>query len=213
MLKSTKTAEKASSKLGSVLKFIPIDPNAITLLSVILAIMALGIVVLDQGFETIVASFILFIFAFFFDAVDGAVARAKNLVSIKGGFYDGIADRVVEFCLIATLILIYLKISGAYLLSYNMVLVLVSILFFGTCMTSFVKAYSEHQGILKNEEAKKLPGFLERAERSVLLLLAFLMLILGKMQFAEWDLYLVAALSILTFLQRFVLVANFKQKN
>ena len=81
--------------------------------------------------------------------------------------------------------------------------VVVSILFFGTGMTSFVKAYAEHKGILTHEQAEKMPGILERTERSILLLVAFVLLIFGYPQYGIYVLYAVAALSFVTFLQRF----------
>ena len=206
MIKGSKIGKETSTKIGSVLKFLPIHPTSITLISVILAISGFLVIYYERSLVSQMSAFALFLFAFLFDVVDGAIARAKNLVSKKGGFYDGIADRLVEFLLIFSLVIIYSEIFN-----FEMIFVLIAILFFGTGMTSFVKAYSEHQGILKNEEAKKLPGLLERAERSILLLLAMLMIILQQFDYARIDLLAIAALSLITFLQRFVIVASKKE--
>jgi phosphatidylglycerophosphate synthase len=194
MLKSTKTAEKASGFLGKLLGWIPIDPNSITIMSMFIALLAY--MAFDKSIIGKAMTLILFLFAFFFDAIDGAIARAKNKVTKEGAFIDGIADRVVEFFLVLTLL-------QFFPLDKTMQAVVVSILFFGTCMTAFVKAYAEHRGIMKHEDAAKLPGLLERAERSILLLLAFILLSFGQFQYGVYLLYLIAGLSAITFLQRF----------
>ncbi|MGV8176715.1 MAG: CDP-alcohol phosphatidyltransferase family protein, partial [Candidatus Bilamarchaeaceae archaeon] len=137
--------------------------------------------------------FILFALAFFIDAVDGAVARAKRLTSKKGAFLDGITDRVVEFLFIVSL----------YLFAPSFILWLFAILFFGTCMTSFVKAYAEHKELLSKKDASSLPGLLERAERCILLLLAMALLMFGYKLYAAYVIFGTALLCIVTFLQRF----------
>ena len=106
-----------------------------------------------------------------FDAIDGAVAREKNLVSKKGAFLDGISDRLVEFFLILALF--------KFTTDSTTQLLLLAILFFGTVMTAFVKAYAEHSQIIKHNEALCMPGILERTERSILLLLALMFFVFG----------------------------------
>ena len=129
--------------------------------------------------------------------MDGAIARAKNLTSKEGAFLDGVSDRLVEFFLILAL----LKFAvGEYQL------LLVTILFFGTAMTSFVKAYAEHSQVLSHEEAVKMPGILERAERSILLLAALILFTFQMFDIFAIAIYATAILSVLTFLQRFAIV-------
>ncbi len=180
-------------KLLSAFSFIPLHPNHITFLSVLIAA---GAFVLF-GHEP-VYSMLLFGVSFFIDALDGVVARAKNLTSKKGAFFDGVCDRIVEFFIILT-IFYYFPLEKIDLI------LLVSILFFGTCMTSFTKAYAHHQGVLEEKDAKNLPGLFERAERVVLL---FLMLIFLQ-YLPGYFIYLLAItalLSILTFVQRVFLI-------
>jgi phosphatidylglycerophosphate synthase len=203
MLKSTKTAEKASGMLGKLLGWVPFDPNTITLTSVFVAVMA--VFSFSSTLTGKLSALMLFLIAFALDAVDGAVARAKNKASNQGAFIDGIADRIVEFCLLITILMMFP-------LNTEMQLVIFSILFFGTCMTAFVKAYAEHRGVMKHEQAAKLPGLLERAERSVLLLAAFVLLIAGYGLYGIYVLYLVAGLSLITFLQRFFTVLYGKKE-
>lgn len=189
MLKSQKSAVRVSDSLGSLLSFVPLTPNQLTLLSVLLALA--GAYFAYAG--SIQHCLVLFVLAFFIDAVDGAVARAKRLASKRGAFLDGIADRVVEFLFIVSL----------YLFAPSFILWLFAILFFGTCMTSFVKAYAEHRELLSKKAASSLPGLLERAERCLLLLLAMLLLMFGYKLYAAYVVFGTALLCIVTFLQRF----------
>ncbi len=196
MFKNTKAAKEASSILGKTLEWVPLEPNTITLASIVIAFF--GFLAYDQTFQGSVMSLSLFLIAFAFDVVDGAVARAKGKVTKKRAFIDGITDRIVEFFLI----LVFFKMAPCLILQFT----LLSILFFGTCMTSFVKAYAEHQGVLKHEKAVKLSGLLERAERSVLVLIAFILAIFGSLEYTTITIYLTATLSFVTFAQRFFTV-------
>lgn len=178
-----------SDKFLSFFSCIPLHPNHITILSVLLSILAFYIFQFNPFY-----SIVLFGLSFFVDAIDGVVARAKNLVSKEGAFLDGISDRLVEFFLILTIILYFGSTPEILLAS-------ICILFFGTCMTAYVKAYAHHQGVLTEEEAKKLGGLLERAERVILLFIILITFVYFR-DFAPYLLILTAVLSILTFLQR-----------
>jgi len=197
MLKSTKTAQEASGMIGKLLAWIPLDPNSITLTSIFVAFF--GFIAYEPNLVGGIMSLLLFLIAFALDVVDGAIARAKNMVTKEGAFIDGIADRIVEFLLLLVLLKMFATNSTVQV-------VIVSILFFGTCMTAFVKAYSEHKGMLKHEKAEKLGGVLERSERSLLLLIAFTLVVAGQTQYGIYALYLTAILSFFTFLQRFLAV-------
>lgn len=193
-----KKLQPLSRKLESKAKNFPFHPTVLTVLGVLFAIVGLLIAVLTSE---LVLGLILFLFAFAIDAIDGMVARARGLVSKQGAFLDGVFDRLVEFLLILTLWMIF---------PWNMTeqLALIFILFFGTAMTSFVKAYAEHSGMLGHRETVTMPGILERTERSVLLLLVFLLIIIGSTQWLTVLLYLIAALSLVTFLQRIYRAIN-----
>src|SRR3989338_2034397 len=194
MLKHTKLASSVSNSLGKIFAWIPLHPNSITILSVILAI--LGYFAWLPQLEHKVQSIILFALAFFFDAIDGAVARVKKLESKQGAFLDGMADRVVEFFLILTLLKIYA-------FNFEMQMLLFVILFFGTGMTSFVKAYAEHQQLLSHKEAIAMPGLFERTERSIVLIALFLFVSFDMYGLARQLTYIIAGLSIITFAERF----------
>ncbi len=187
-----------SDKLLSFFSCIPLHPNHITLLSVLISIFAFYIFQFNQFY-----SIVLFGISFFVDAIDGVVARAKNLVSKEGAFLDGISDRLVEFFLLLTIILYFANTQEILLAS-------ICILFFGTCMTGYVKAYAHHQGVLEEKEAKKLGGILERAERVILLFLTLIAFVYFR-EYAFYLLVLTAGLSIITFVQRIYLVLTLKK--
>jgi phosphatidylglycerophosphate synthase len=199
MIKNTSIARKFSAELGRMLAWIPVEPNIITICSIFLAFF--GFIAHVSAFASKEISLLFFILAFVFDAIDGAVARAKGKTTKQGAFIDGIADRIVEFFLLLTIL-------RFFVFDYFMQSIVLAILFFGTCMTAFVKAYAEHQGLLPHETAVQLHGLLERFERSLLLLSAFVLLILGFMEYGVYVLYLTAVLSIVTFVQRFFIVLS-----
>ena len=197
MLKHTKFAAGISNFIGKLFAWLPIHPNSITILSVIMAL--LGYITWLPGLEYKFESIMLFAFAFFFDAIDGAIARAKKLESKEGAFLDGIADRVVEFFLILALFKIYA-------FNIEITIMLFFIMFFGTGMTSFVKAYAEHSGVISHARAITMPGWLERPERSLLLLAVYGTVIMGYTSVASGLVYITAGLTVLTFLQRMIMV-------
>lgn len=194
MLKDSSFGKLTSDFIGKCFGWLPINPNTVTLASVFLALLAyLSFVPITEGY---LISLILFGLAFFFDALDGAIARAKKMTSKEGAFLDGITDRLVEFFLLLAILKIFNNNSDVQV-------VIFSILFFGTCMTSFVKAYAEHKGMLRHENAEKLSGILERAGRSILLVGVFCLFALKQQTYGVYGLYIIAGLSILTFGQRF----------
>ncbi len=106
------------------------NPNGITLLSLLSA--GAGLVLFLEGSE---AYPWLFLLAFVLDAVDGAVARAAGKESPFGAFLDGTLDRLVE-----GLALLTVGLMGYWLEAFLLFL-------FGSCLTSFVKAYALSKGL------------------------------------------------------------------
>lgn len=198
MLKSGGMSGGVSSSLGKYLGWVPLSPNKITVLSVLCAIAGFALFYLGNYWY----GFGAFVLAFVLDAVDGAVARARGETSKIGGFLDGVSDRMVEFFLLLSLLFVPLGMPYA-----PDALWIILVLFFGTCMTAFVKAYANYQGVLTKEEADKMPGILERGERGVLLMVFVLALLLGIGH--AWVIFAgIALLSILTFLQRVAFVVK-----
>ncbi len=179
--------------------WIPLDPTTLTVMGLVFAVFGL-VAAFDASTIT---SFVFFLFAFAIDAVDGLVARAKGLATKQGAFLDGIIDRLVEFCCIIALMAIYPWNTGQQI-------ALIFVLFFGTAMTSFVKAYAEHSGMCSHEQAVTMPGLLERPERGILLMLLFALIILRMFSFAKMLPYVIALLAVSTFVQRVFRVLSSK---
>jgi len=161
MLKATLRSEK-TDRLAGGLAAIGLSPNAWTLISLVPALAGLVALVMHQ----LALGLAMFALSAFIDIVDGTVARVTNQVSDKGAYIDGVVDRYVELMLYLGL-LIYIG-RGDFLGLPNEVWIV--LLIFGGLMTSFVRAYADHRGIVKDPgELKRMGGLLERLERLMLL--------------------------------------------
>ena len=161
MLKATLRSEK-TDRLAGGLAAIGLSPNAWTLISLVPALAGLTALVMHQ----LALGLAMFALSAFIDIVDGTVARVTNQVSDKGAYIDGVVDRYVEMMLYLGL-LIYIG-RGDFLGLPNEVWIV--LLIFGGLMTSFVRAYADHRGIVKDPgELKRMGGLLERLERLMLL--------------------------------------------
>ena len=161
MLKATLRSEK-TDRLAGGLAAIGLSPNAWTLISLVPALAGLWALVMHQ----LALGLAMFALSAFIDIVDGTVARVTNQVSDKGAYIDGVVDRYVELMLYLGL-LIYIGRGEFFGLPNEVWIVL---LIFGGLMTSFVRAYADHRGIVKDPgELKRMGGLLERLERLMLL--------------------------------------------
>jgi phosphatidylglycerophosphate synthase len=161
MLKATLRSEK-TDRLAGGLAAIGLSPNAWTLISLVPALAGLTALVMHQ----LALGLAMFALSAFIDIVDGTVARVTNQVSDKGAYIDGVVDRYVELMLYLGL-LIYIG-RGDFLGLPNEVWIV--LLIFGGLMTSFVRAYADHRGIVKDPgEVKRMGRLLERLERLMLL--------------------------------------------
>ena len=161
MLKATLRSEK-TDRLAGGLAAIGLSPNAWTLISLVPALAGLAALVMHQ----LALGLAMFALSAFIDIVDGTVARVTNQVSDKGAYIDGVGDRYVELMLYLGL-LSYIGRGEFFGLPNEVWIVL---LIFGGLMTSFVRAYADHRGIVKDPgELKRMGGLLERLERLMLL--------------------------------------------
>lgn len=193
MLKAKFKSEQ-TDRLAGWLAALGLSPNAWTLLSLVPALA--GMVALME--QRLALGLVLFSLSAFIDIVDGTVARVTNQATAKGAFIDGIVDRYVEILLYLGL-LFYIG-RGEFL---NIpVEVWFMLLFFGSLMTTFVRAYADHRGLVKGEaELKRMGGLLERFER---LMLLYAGMFLGLFN-AQWLMIVIAVTAVLanaTALQR-----------
>jgi len=199
MLKSGLVSGDAVDKRLAVFSRLGLHPNTLSMMALALALCGFLALWGDRLF----GGFLLFLFSGFMDMVDGAVARATGQASKVGAFLDGVLDRYVEGLLILGL-MFYLGPEVHFLVPIGIWIVL---LVFGSLMTTFVRAYADHRGLVKDQEilAKKIGGLLERAERLMLLYLGMI----GALIFSEtWlvgAIVLAAILSNLTAIQRILL--------
>ena len=193
MLKARFKPEE-TDRLAGGLAALGLSPNAWTMLSLFPAMA--GMAALIQG--RLGWGLLLFSLSAFIDIVDGTVARVTGQASIKGAFIDGVVDRYVELLLYLGL-LAYLG-RGEFLGLPREIWFM--LLFFGSLMTTFVRAYADHRGLVKGEaELKKMGGLLERFER-LMLLYAGMLLGLFNTEWLMAVVALTALLANLTALQR-----------
>ena len=193
MLKACLNSQDTDRLLHGFASF-GLSPMAWTLLSLFAAMagfLALCLHSLGLGLLLFVVSGVL-------DAVDGAVARAIGNATSAGAFADGVADRYAELMLCLGLLL-YLGPRELLFLPMDAWFVL---LIFGSLMTSFVRAYADHRGLVKDpEELKRMGGFLERGERLTLLYFGMLLGIFDQ-RWLVASVALTAVLANFTALQR-----------
>jgi len=198
MLKGSRKAEKLQISIGKALLAIPLSPNQWTILSLFFAFF---------GFITLIYREMLFAIPLFavsllIDAVDGAIARASGAVTKKGAFLDGVSDRIVEM-----LMLLGLMLYGLPDVFIQSVIWLALLLFIGSGMTSFVKAYCDHTGAITHEKAVKMGGLFERSERVTLILMAMILTLVNPI-YSTYVIIAGVALSSITVVQRIYYVLS-----
>jgi phosphatidylglycerophosphate synthase len=195
MLKANLRSENTDRLAGGLAR-LGLSPNTWTLLSLVPALFGLAALVMHQ----LAYGLVLFALSAFIDIVDGTVARVTNQATDKGAFIDGVVDRYVELLLYLGLLLYVGR--GEFLDLPNEAWFMV--LMFGALMTSFVRAYADHRGIVKDPaELKRMGGLLERLER---LMLLYAGMFLGLFN-TEWLMAVIAIAAVLanaTVLQRIV---------
>lgn len=128
--------------------------------------------------------------SFVFDALDGAVARRRNMRSRRGGYFDAMVDRYQELIVLGTL--------GYMHDAWPLALLALT----GSVFTSYAKARTAIETPISNDD---WPDFFERMERviflCVMLVLAGLFASYGE-RIVTIGLAIFAALAHLTALQR-----------
>lgn len=197
-LKSIPFLQAFQSSLGSLFARLPLTATQITLSSVLFA--AIGLYY--SAYQLPYHSLFFFILAGAADAIDGAVARAKNQVSNRGAYIDGITDRIVEFLFVLSFFFYALP---PFIIPAGLSLIV--FLFFGSAMSAFATAYAEHRHVADSAKIARQPGILPRAER-LLLLFAALALVPFFPPSSSFVLLCAAALSVATFFQRAAYYSN-----
>ena len=200
MLKSrfSEFSNRVGIGLGMFFSKIPISANAWTLLSLLPAVV--GFAFLVQGH--MLSALALFVTSALMDAIDGGVARVTGTVSNLGAYLDGMMDRVVEGLLLIGIMLYGIPDLELWGYRTPAVLWIALLLFFGSALVSYSRAYAVYRRVLKDDKKiSKMPGILERAERLLLVFLGMLLYDFNAV-YLTYAIALAAVLSIVTVMQR-----------
>ena len=132
-----------------------INPNALTVFGFLLNLVAAYL--FAYGYFRWAGGTI--ILAGLFDMLDGRVARLSNRVTPFGGFFDSVLDRYSDLCLMIGLLVFYGRVNRFWYVT------LVAFVMIGSVMVSYARARAE------NLIPSCRVGFLERPERTVLLII------------------------------------------
>ena len=177
-----------SVKVGIIFSKLPLSANQWTILSLVPVFFALWFLI--QGQFLYAAG--LFLLSAFMDLIDGSVARVTGTVSRKGAYLDTVVDRYVEGIII--LGLLFAGLPDFYLPIYAWLF----LYFFGAMMTTYVKAAAKEKELTEKELKG---GFLERAERLLILFIGMLAASLDTF-YLTYTIVALAVLSNITALQR-----------
>ncbi len=183
-----------SVKIGIAFAKLRLSPNQWTLLSLIPILIALYFLIREQ----FLWAALFFIISSFLDLVDGSVARVTGQVTKLGAYLDTIVDRYIEGIIIFGLLFASLPHwifpVQAWIFLY----------FFGSLMTTYVKAAAKEKGLVEKELKG---GLLERAERLIILFIGILLASYGRI-YLTWILVILAVLTNISALQRIYMAAR-----
>jgi len=86
-----------SKQLTKFFFYVKVSPHLVIFLSLLFGIAGSYLMIKESMIVSIAGSMLLF-YKNVLDKVDGSLARAKNLDSRRGRFYDSISDFIVSFC-------------------------------------------------------------------------------------------------------------------
>lgn len=181
-------------RVGVMIKWIPVSPNQITISSILLAI--LSVYLMFSG--RYVWGVLVFLLAGLMDGLDGALARARGESTSWGGFLDGVSDRIVEGLFLISLM--FLPLPTLFGVRHEVWLSL--LIFFGTCLPSYVRAYADHKHVISSEDANRMGGLFERTERIIFIVIGVLLGLFLGWEVTMYFIVVSVILSVITLLQR-----------
>jgi len=177
---------------------IPLSPNTLTLLGLLVSMAAGMAFALGKLFE----GGLLILFSGVLDAFDGGVARAKGIITPFGSVLDSVCDRYSDGLMF--LGIIAGAVNGRLVLSPIIQIegwLWAGFALIGSFLVSYTRARAESEGCRKLSV-----GIAERAERMTLLALGALSGFLG------WSLVLITVFSHITIIQRILLAKSILNK-
>lgn len=190
---------RAMDTIGIGLVRLGLSPNSVTLIGTV-ASAASALWFFPRG-ELFVGTVVVTVFLFF-DLFDGAMARAGGGATRYGGVLDASCDRLVDGVLFGSLVWWALVVDDEPARGLALLICLV-----GAQVISYVRARAEANGI--GAEG----GLAERAVRFVIVLTGTGLAGLGVPYILDFAVWLLAALSVFTVVQRLVLVRAVSRRN
>lgn len=171
--------------MGMLLRRTGMSPDHLTVLGIVFAVAAA--VAIANG--ALRGGLVLVIAAALPDLLDGALAKASNTASQRGAFFDSVVDRVTDSVLLGGVAWYFASEESAHLALLPMAIMGVS------SLISYERAKAEALGLYAKG------GLMERAER--IIMLCFGLLFDSLLVAVLW---VMLVLTVVTALQRFVLV-------
>jgi CDP-diacylglycerol---glycerol-3-phosphate 3-phosphatidyltransferase len=166
-----------------------VTPNALTVSGVSLCLAA-AVLVPFENRDTLLFYWLgagIFVLGSILDILDGALARAGGRSSVFGAFLDSTTDRVGEGAMLAAIALVFARNGNDTAVVFTIVGVA------GSFLVPYVRAKAEALGLRGDV------GLGSRAERVVVITAG---LVLAPWGLLPWAIYLLAATSWLTVVQR-----------
>jgi len=166
-----------------------VTPNALTTAGVSLCIAAAVLVPFEDRNELLFywLAAAVFVVGSVLDILDGALARARGKSTPFGAFLDSTTDRVGEGAMLAAIGLVFARAGNDTAVVFTVIAV------GGSFLVPYVRAKAEALGLRGDV------GLGSRAERVVVLTAGLVLAPWGALQ---WLIYLLAATSLITVLQR-----------
>jgi CDP-diacylglycerol---glycerol-3-phosphate 3-phosphatidyltransferase len=166
-----------------------VTPNALTISGVSLCLAA-AVLVPFENRDTLLYYWLgagIFVLGSILDILDGALARAGGRSSVFGAFLDSTTDRVGEGAMLAAIALVFARNGNDTAVVFTIVGVA------GSFLVPYVRAKAEALGLRGDV------GLGSRAERVIVITAG---LVLAPWGLLQWAIYLLAATSWLTVVQR-----------
>lgn len=186
------SVSRVTDPIGAWLVRLGLTPNAMTLIGTAAAV--LGSLWFFPRGELLAGTFVVWGFAMF-DVLDGAMARAKGTTSTFGAVLDSTCDRLADGALLCGVAWWCFQVDDNAPLGAATLVCLVFAL-----VTSYVKARAEASGLSADG------GIIERAERLIITLVGTGLEGLGVPFAVDVAIWGLAALSVVTVVQRVLAV-------
>jgi len=166
-----------------------VTPNALTASGVALCTAASVVVFFENRNELLYywLGAVLFVIGSILDILDGALARTSGKGTPFGAFLDSTTDRVGEGAMLSAIALVFARAGNDTAVVFTVVAVA------GSFLVPYVRAKAEALGLRGDV------GLGSRAERVVVITAGLVLAPWGALQ---WAIYLLAATSLITVLQR-----------